>query len=91
MGRVGGESPDVADAASKHPLERVADGSTGSPTFIPSLAKRNRSEGEPSPSIYKKDRGISATVFNALWRFPVKPGMTVGETSYCLLPTTPLQ
>ena len=59
LGRVGGISPGVTGAASEHPLEGVADGSTGSPTFIQPLAWRNRSEGDSSPShTQKKGRSI---------------------------------
>ena len=58
--RAGGRGkPGVAGAALEHPLEGVADGSTGSPTFILFQVWRNRSEGDSSPShTQKKDRSI---------------------------------
>ena len=60
LGREGGASPGVTGAAYERPLEGVADGSTGSPTFILFQVWRNRSEGDSSPShTQKKDRSIS--------------------------------
>ncbi len=47
-------SPGVTGAASERPLEGVADGSTGSPTFILFQVWRNRSEGDSSPSHTQK-------------------------------------